>query len=284
MENEMIELLGSVDPSMLVLGAGGAVLFVATSVGFSTRGPVRWVKVACAMLLADFVVLQCLFVGWQSGLRFVGVTAGAVFAAVSFAFLSWRHPISKVFSPASMADCPAHARRDLEGWTRELEEMGFEVGAEKRTVWQIQGKDRITFVRFLVHHSEPFWVEIHALAEPKVVARMAVSDKADGRSVMTCDRQADQELFDDPLTTIQRVASAARCVDLVDAHRKLAMTSEGHLSRVEDPVRAHVEIYAGWVQRLLASNQVRSVDGVWIALRPGAIPGLVLKTWAAWFH
>ena len=62
------------------------------------------------------------------------------------------------------------------------------------------------------------------------------------------------------------------------------MTSEGRLERVEDPVRAHVELYGGWVQRLLATAQVREIDGVWIGLRPAAIPGLVFKTWAAWFH
>ena len=76
----------------------------------------------------------------------------------------------------------------------------------------------------------------------------------------------------------------ANPIHLLDAHRKVAMTSPGSLSRVDDPVQAHVEIYGAWVARLLASGQVRCVDGHSISLVPSRIPRLVLKTWAAWLH
>ena len=74
------------------------------------------------------------------------------------------------------------------------------------------------------------------------------------------------------------------CREIVDAHRKRAMTTEGRVTRVDDPVEAHTEIYAKWVQRLLATSQVREVDGHSIALRPSSIPGFILRSWAAWFH
>ena len=279
--SEVIPFEGLALASCIALGVA---LFIVSTVGFLVKGPARWVRISVAMLLADFLVLHSLVSGWQAGLQTVGILVGTIFATVSFAFLSWRHPINKVFSPATAEDCPKHARNALERWTRELRSLDFEIQTELRTVWQIQGSDRVTFVRFMTHHSEPLWVEIHALDNPKVVARMVVSDKGDGRAVMTCDRQADQELFDDSLTAIQRLSSTASCTDLVDAHRKLAMTTEGRLSRVEDPAQAHVEIYAAWVQRLLAMGQVRQVDACWIGLKPSSIPGLVLKTWAAWFH
>ncbi len=264
--------------------AVGILLFVATSMGFLLKGPVRWVKVCTALLLAQFVAHRCFTSGWQSGIQLVGITGAAIFASVSMAFLTWRHPVSKVFSPATLADCPEHARSMLERWTHELEDLGFQIHADHRTVWQIKGGDRVTFIRFLVHHGEPLWVEIHALDNPKVVARMAMTDKGDGRAVMTCDRQADQELFDDPLTKIQRVASAADCTELVDAHRKLAMSSEGRYERIEDPAQTHTILYDGWIQRLLETRQVHRVGESQIALKPSSIPGLVLKTHAAWFH
>jgi hypothetical protein len=270
--------------AVIAMAAASIPLFLATTIGFKMRGPVRWVKICAAVLVADFVTLLCVYSGWESGVRFIGLTGVSIFAAVSLAFLSWRHPISKVLSPANERDCPKHARAALERWTRELEALGFQIESEQRTTWQIQGSDRTTFIRFLTHHADPLWVEIHALDDPKVAARMAVSDKADGRSVITVDRQSDQELFDDPLTAIQRVASGADCRDLIDAHRKLAMTTEGSLSRVDDPAQAHVELYGGWVQRLLHSRQVRQVDERRIGLRPLSIPGLILKTWAAFFH
>ena len=71
---------------------------------------------------------------------------------------------------------------------------------------------------------------------------MAMTDASDGRAIMTCDKQADQEFFEDPCTTLERVASGSTCQELVDAHRKLAMTTEGRMARVEDPVEAHAMI------------------------------------------
>ena len=280
----MPEALSSLPLAELVSIAIGAVLFVASAIGFTFRGPLRWVKITTALLVADFLLLHCLHSGWQSGLQTAGILAGSIFVSVSFAFFQWRHPIHKVFTPATLADCPAHARGAVEGWTRDLEMLGFGIAADARTLWQIHGQDRVTFVRFLTHHSEPLWFELHALDNPKIAARMVTSDKGDGRAVMTADQQADQELFDDPATLVQRVSRANSCTEMLDAHRKLAMTTEGRLERVEDPVQAHVEIYSGWVHRLLATRQVREVEEKWIALRPGSIPGLVFKTWAAWFH
>jgi len=273
----------SFDPRVAAMAVGAA-LFVVVALGFVLKGPLRWVKIATALLVADFLLVYGLHSGWPAGLRTAGILVGSILVSVSWAFLQWRHPLHKVFSPATRADCPRHALGALERWTRELERLGFAISTEQRTVWQMSGQDRITFVRFLTHHSEPLWVELHALDNPKVAARMVVSDKGDGRAVMTADQQADQELFEDPATTIQRVARATSCADLVDAHRKLAMTTEGRLERVDDPVRAHVEIYAGWVQRLLATRQVRQIDASWIGLQRSSIPGLVVKTWAAWFH
>jgi hypothetical protein len=203
---------------------------------------------------------------------------------VGFAFYSWRHPVQKQFEPVEADVCPAHARRALTRWSQELETLGFAIHAEHKTYWKLQGQPRLTFVRFFIHQSEPFWVEIHALESPKVVARMIVSDKGDGRAVLTCDKQADQELFRDSFTRIQRLSSASSCADMIEQHRKLAMTSEGSLRRVDDPVGGHVSLYGGWVQRLLASGQVRTIEPGWVALVPATIPGKILRTYAAWFH
>lgn len=279
-----MDFLASQPPLQLGVIALGLVLFFVTALGFALKGPLRWVKISTLLLLVDFLALRGLYAGWESALTTAAVLVTTLFGTISFAFYQWRHPITKVLSPASSGDCPRHARAALERWTWELAEQGFEIAAEHRTVWQIQGDDRVTFVRFLAHPSEPFWFEIHALGNPKIAARMLMSDKGDGRAVMTCDQQADQELFDDPLTTIQRVERSASCATMIDAHRKLAMTTEGSLSRVEDAARAHVELYGGWVERLLATNQVRKIDATWIGLQPRSIPGLVLKTWAAWLH
>lgn len=274
-----------VDPFILNgLAALGGVLLVTSAIGFKLKGPVRWVRIVVALLLTDFLAMRCAYAGLASGLQTGAILVGTVFATVSFAFMSWRHPISKVLSPATRSDCPKHAAGAIRRWTEELEELGFEMSEERRTVWEIQGQERVTYIRFLTHHSEPLWVELHAIGDPKIAARMVVSDKGDGRAVLTCDRQPDQEFFDDALTVQQRLPEGSACVDLVDAHRKLAMTSEGRLSRVDDPARAHVEIYASWVQRLIATGQVRSVDGARIALIPRTIPRLVLKSWAAWFQ
>jgi hypothetical protein len=113
---------------------------------------------------------------------------------------------------------------------------------------------------------------------------MIISDKGDGRAVLTCDQQADQELFRDPSSRVQRLPRRSSCAEMLEQHRRLALTSEGSLHKVDDPVEGHLEFYSGWVERLLASGQVRTAEPGWIAVKPGAIPGIVLKTWAAWLH
>lgn len=263
---------------------GNVALFFATLIGFTLKGPVRWVKIATLLLLVDFAVGLSAHAGWEAGLKLVGITVASTFGLVGLALRTWRHPIQKRFEPVDSDVCPGHARRTLTRWTRELETLGFAIHAEHKTYWKVQGQPRLTFVRFFIHHSEPFWVEVHALENPKLVARMIVSDKGGGRAVLTCDRQADQELFRDSFTRIQRLPSASSCADMIERHRKLAMTSEGSLRGVDDPVEGHVGLYGGWVQRLLASGQVRTVEPGWVALVPTTIPGMILRTYAAWFH
>jgi len=269
---------------LMVFGAANAVLFFAVVIGFSLKGPVRWVKMATLLLLVDFGVGLGAHVGWEAGLRFVGITAAATFGSVAVALHSWRHPVQKRFEPATPDACPKHARPSLERWTRELGTLGFATHAEHKTFWKIQGQPRLTFVRFFRHHSEPLWVEIHALENPKIVARMITSDKGEGRAVFTCDQQADQEFFRDPSSRLQRLPRNSSCAEMIEQHRRLALTSEGTSNRVEDPVEGHVSLYDGWVERLLASNQVRRVEPGWIGIKRSAIPGMVLRTWAAWFH
>jgi len=263
---------------------GNGLLFLAVLIGFMRKGPVRWVKIASLLLLLNFAVGFSVHAGWEAGLKLVAVTAGSALAAVGLALHTWRHPVEKQFEPAGPDDCPSHARRALERWSRELEVLGFTIHSEHKTYWRLQGQRRLPFVRFFTHHSEPFWVEVHALADPKVAARMIVSDKSEGRAVLTCDRQADPELFRDLLTRIQRVPSASSCADMIDRHRELALTTEGSLHRRDDPVSGHLSLYRGWVQRLLASGQVRRVESGWVALAPARIPGMILRTYAAWFH
>ena len=272
-------------PGLLVIfGAANAVLFFAVVIGFSLKGPVRWVKMATLLLLVDFAIGLGAHAGWESGLRFVGITGGVTFAGMAVALRTWRHPIQKQFQPVASDVCPGHARRSLTRWTQELEALGFVIHAEHKTYWKLQGQPRLTFVRFFTHHNEPLWVEIHALENPKIVARMIISDKGDGRGVFTCDQQADQEFFRDSFSRIQRLPRSSTCAEMIEQHRRLAMTSEGSLHRVDDPVEGHLSLYGDWVQRLLASAQVRAVEPGWIGVRHAAIPGIILRTWAAWFH
>lgn len=269
---------------VVFFAAGNAALLLTVLIGFMLKGPVRWVKIGMLLLAVDFAIGFSAYAGWQAGLKLVAITVASNFVLVGFVFHTWRHPVRKQFEPAPPDACPGHARRAMKRWTGELEMLGFTVHAEHKTYWKVQGQPRLTFVRFFTHPGEPFWVEIHALANPKVVARIVASDKGDGRAVLTCDQMADQELFRDSFTKLQRLPRGSSCADMIDRHRRLAMTSEGRLDRVDDPVGGHVSLYGGWVQRLLASGQVRTVEPGWIALKPAAIPGMVLKTCAAWFH
>jgi len=275
---------GQFPEQMVFFVLGNGVLFLTVLIGFALRGPVRWVRIATLALLVNFVVGLSVHAGWESALRLVAITAVTTFGLVGLAFHTWRHPVQKCFEAAEPEACPAHARRSLERWTGELEALGFAIHAEHKTYWKLQSQPRLTFVRFFIHHSEPFWVELHALENPKLAARMVVSDKGDGRAVLSCDKQADQELFRDSFTRVQRLPSASSCGEMIEQHRKLAMTSEGSLRRVDDPVEGHVNLYGGWVQRLLASGQVRTIEPGWVALVPASIPGMILRTYAAWFH
>jgi hypothetical protein len=116
-----------------------------------------------------------------------------------------------------------------------------------------------------------------------MVARMIASFKEGGRSLGTCDQQANEEFFRDDRTFIQRVASRSSCADMVASHELFLLKVPGSLETVADPMTLHQEIYNGWVERLLASGQVvRRGDSMAIPLR-SALP-ISLRVLAAWFH
>jgi hypothetical protein len=213
----------------------------------------------------------------------MAAVVGLPLPGIALALSTWRHPERKQFRPATEDDCPAHARKALARYSRELESAGFRACADRQMSWSFQRQTHTTFVRFFRHHDEPFWFEIHALSSPKVVARAVVSERNDGFDVMTCDQQPDPEVLGGGGSE-QRVPRRASCADMIDRHRRLASTTQGGLRAVDDPVAAHVRLYDGWVQRMLGAGGLTRRDEGLVGVRAAAIPGVMLRVYRAWLH
>jgi hypothetical protein len=270
------------DPSV-ALGALSALLFGVVAIGHLVAGPARFVKLATLGLVGSFGGLLVAQTGLERGLLALGAVVGLPLPGIAAALTTWRHPERKELRPATEADCPAHARKRLERYTRELETAGFRVHADRQTSFSFQNQPRTTFVRFFRHHDEPFWFEIHALSAPRVVARAVVSERDDGLDVMTCDQQSDPEVLGGGGPS-QRVPRRTSCLDMIDRHRRLASTTDARLRGADDPAAAHVRLYDGWVQRMLRAGGLTRRDAGLVGVRGGAIPGVMLRVYRAWLH
>ncbi len=266
----------------LALAALTGALFLFVSIGHARRGPTPAVKKATLLLVLCFAGLW----GLESGAStFFGVVLGlpaAVACTVALALATWRHPRKKLLARARPDELPEHARKTVERWTEELVAQGFRPFGDFTTSWAVQGKTRLTFIRFLQHHDDGTWVELHALSDPKVVARQAVSDKGDGCIVTTCDQLSDPEVLGGLAGPHQRVRAKASCRDLVDRHRALAQTSPGSYRRVDDPAAAHVRLYDAWIEGLLARGRIVMRESGQVGVAFPALPSVLLRTQAAW--
>jgi hypothetical protein len=266
----------------LAFAALTAGLFLFVAIGHARRGPTPAVKKATLLLVLAFAALW----GLQSGVStFFGVVVGlpaAVACTVTLALSTWRHPRRKKLERARPDQLPEHARKTLERWTAELVALGFRPFGDFTTSWAVQGKTRLTFVRFLEHHDDGTWLELHALSEPKVVARQAVSDKGDGCVVVTCDQLSDSEVLGGLAGPHQRVRAGTSCRDLVDRHRALAQTSGGSYRQVDDPAAAHVRLYDAWIDGLLQAGRIVEREPGQVGIAFPALPSVLLRTQAAW--
>jgi hypothetical protein len=271
---------GDLSPLIDFLVRGACVLFVLLLV---FKGPARVVKIGVVVFTLGFVGLISFKAGWMTGATVVGVILASNVVAMSVGTLFYRQPLQKALLPVDREACPRYARQKVEQWSRGFEGLGYEPYGEGESRWSLGKSQKKTYTRFLLHRSRHSWVEIHALEEPRMVARMIASVKEGGRSVSTCDQQANEELFRDDRTLIQRVASRSSCADMVASHELFLLKIPGSLETVTDPMTLHQEIYNGWVERLLASGQVvRRGDSMAIPLR-SAFP-ISFRVLAAWFH
>ncbi len=110
---------------------------------------------------------------------------------------------------------------------------------------------------------------------------MVASETRDGRTLMTCDQQSDTEFFPSRTVEGQRLASGASTRELVEAHR--ASAGPGDAVAGEDPVVAHLDSYHRWVEEQVAGGTVK-VRGDRIGMKPGAIPGAIVRVFSAWFQ
>ena len=114
----------------------------------------------------------------------------------------------------------------------------------------------------------------------KVIARAFRSVDRDGLTLTTCDRQANEEFFRDPLTRVQRLPASTTCRDMLAAHQ--ARMPAGAVL-VDDPAARHVEIYDGWVERMAGTGQVQ-VRGDQFVIPPRQYLPIALRVWGAWFQ
>jgi hypothetical protein len=246
------------------------------------KGPTRQLKIALLVLFAAFALLQAVKVGPGPALALVGTILAANVVVMMATTVLLRHPARKVLELPGLRPWPRYAVGQVEEHARAFESLGFQPVGDRTSPWRFLGRERQTFIRFLKHPSGHHWAEIHALDNPKVVARMIASSKQGGVAVLTCDKEANQEFFRDPLTRVQRVASASSASEMLRAHEALSVRVPGSLEAGEPMVR-HVEQHDRWVQRLVASGQVvlRGDDFV-IPLRR-AFPA-ALRVMGAWLH
>src|SRR5262249_55232487 len=150
---------------------------------------------------------------------------------------AWRTPLAKKLRIAQIKTCPPHAISKMEDWSRKFNELGFTVLSDHSTDWKLGSRERKTYLRFLKHQTEPFWVEIYALQNPKIIARQVITMKGTDRTIVTCDRTSDAGLFDG--TEIQQLSESVSCEEMIERHRRFSMTGDGPNVFVLDPASAH---------------------------------------------
>ncbi len=246
-------------------------------------GPTRAIKIGVALFVVGVAACFAVYAGHERALGLLAVIAGVNFVAMGAAALLHSMPIEKVLAPVDASSCPPHGRKKLQDWTKGFGGLRCVHQGDFESQWQFAGKTRKSFIRFLVHDSRTTWVEIHVLDEPKMSARLVASRTEAGEYLATVDRQANEEFFHDPLTRVVRVASASTCFDMLRRHEARVAEEIGSRLRVENPHAVHVEVYQGWIGRLLQSGQlVAKGSAAKIPLR--LVPATVFRVMAAWFH
>ncbi|HXV64788.1 MAG TPA: hypothetical protein VEK15_29080, partial [Vicinamibacteria bacterium] len=75
----------------------------------------------------------------------------------------------------------------------------------------------------------------------------------------------------------------ATCAEMLRRHEDRAVEANGSPIVVEDPPSLHLEIYNGWIGRLLRSRQL-AASGSSARIPIGHVLGAVFRVMAAWFH
>jgi hypothetical protein len=276
MDADTVDLSAWIGPIVLLITiVMGAIL--------ATKGPTRALKIGVVVLLLGFVGWMGVKSGWTTALTVLSVTVGTTLLSMSAAVQLHRMPLKKELRPVDEQSCPRYAVGKVRDWTRGLEGLGFRVYADRLGHWSFAGTKRKVFVRFMQHHSNESWAEIHALDEPKTTARLIAARKDGGLHLMTCDQQANEELFHDPQTLVNRVGSRATCADLHRRHEEFVLKTPGALVRTEDPVSVHIDAYDRWITRLLDSGQL-AVRGDAAAIPIRSTLPTMFRILAAWFH
>ena len=259
------------------------ILFVTVAVGLIVKGPARWVKISTVLLILIFLAAMGLHSrSWKSLYVLVFVLLCGL-AGMCFAILAWRHPYRKEYLPAAAEDCPAYAGGKFGKLSGELERLGFQLFGHRLSKWKA-GRERSTFTSFFKHGEEPFWFELHALSSPKMIARVIVTDKGEGRSVQTMDQQSDVELFGDELTSINRVKRSSTCAEMLESHRAIAMKGEGTARKADAPDKASLDLVNGMFERLVGERRLVRKGENWVAVPIRGIPQSILRALSAWFH
>lgn len=251
---------------------------------FIAKGPTRVVKLAVLALVVVFLVGTGLRSGWETGLTVLGVLFGIQIVSMGSAALLHRMPLKKNLRLMEYGTaCPGHGVKKLQDWTRGFEALGFDAIGDYETTWSFASSKRRVLIRFLLHRSREMWAEVHILDQPKMAARMVASRKEGGLYLATCDQQANEEFFRDEQTHIRRAPSRSTCADMVQSHQRLVLEIPAAPLRIEDPVFEHVEIYDGWIRRLLDSGQL-TVRGDAAAVPLHLVLPVAFRVMGAWFH
>jgi hypothetical protein len=276
MEADAVDLSAWIGPIVLLITlVMGAIL--------ATKGPTRALKIGVVVLLLGFVAWMGVKSGWPAALTVLSITVGSTLLSMGVAVRLHQMPLKKELRPVDEQSCPRHGVGKLRDWTRGLEGLGFRGYEDRLGHWSFGGTKRKVFVRFLLHHSNESWAEIHVLDEPKIAARLMAARKDGGLHLMTCDQQANEEFFHDPQTLVNRVGSRATCADLYRRHEEFVLRTPGSVVRTEDPVSVHIDAHDQWIARLLDSGQlVVRGDAAVIPLRT-TLPTM-LRVLAAWFN
>ncbi|MGH9460587.1 MAG: hypothetical protein ACRD1X_05190 [Vicinamibacteria bacterium] len=265
------------------IGPGVLLITLALAGILAAKGPTRALKIGVVVLLLGFVGWMGVKNGWTAAFTVLSVTLGVTLLSMGAAVRLHRMPLKKELRPVDEQSCPRHALAKLRDWTRGLEGLGFRVDDDRLAHWSFGETKRKVFVRFLRHHSNESWAEIHVLDEPKIAARLMASRKDGGLHLMTCDQQANEEFFRDARTRVNRVSSRTSCADLHRSHEEFVLRTPGALVRTEDPVSLHIDAHNQWITRLLDSGQlVVRGDAAVIPLRL-TVPTM-FRVLAAWFH